>query len=117
MCDIHLLFVFHIHSSFHKWNPRFVLSGIVMERSSTPKLFRRVLSLILWKMQNREAERLNCSTNQSSIKCSKYHSSIIGLPTELWVKRMMEVAGLEGLIDPEDFVFYLVFFSSRQINM
>ena len=68
-------------------------------------------------MQNQEAARLNCSTIQYLIKCSKYHSSIIGLPTELWVKRMMEVAGLEGLIDPEDFVFYFVLFSSRQINM
>ena len=61
-------------------------------------------------MQNQEAARLNCSTIQYLIKCSKYHSSIIGLPTELWVKRMMEVAGLEGLIDPEDFVFYLYCF-------
>lgn len=38
---------------------------------------------------------------------SKTHSSIIGLPTEKWVERMIEEAHLEGLIDPKDFVLYL----------
>lgn len=35
---------------------------------------------------------------------SKYHSSIIGMPTEMWVRKMMEYAHIEGLIDPADFV-------------
>ena len=35
---------------------------------------------------------------------SKYHSSIIGMPTEMWVRKMMEYAYIEGLIDPADFV-------------
>ncbi|OAO18141.1 beta-phosphoglucomutase [Blastocystis sp. ATCC 50177/Nand II] len=34
----------------------------------------------------------------------KYHSSIIGMPTEMWVRKMMEYAHIEGLIDPADFV-------------
>lgn len=35
---------------------------------------------------------------------SKYHGSIIGMPTEMWVRKMMEHAHIEGLIDPADFV-------------
>ena len=35
---------------------------------------------------------------------SKYHSTIIGMPTEMWVRKMMEYAHIEGLIDPVDFV-------------
>lgn len=35
---------------------------------------------------------------------SRYHNTIIGMPTEMWVQKMMEYAQLEGLIDPTDFV-------------
>lgn len=38
---------------------------------------------------------------------SQTHSSIIGLPTEKWVARMIEAAHLEGCIDPIDFVLFV----------
>ena len=47
-------------------------------------------------------DRIVCSIGR--FWCSANHSLICGMPTELWVRWMMDKAELDGLIDPEDFV-------------
>ena len=39
------------------------------------------------------------------------------MPTELWVKKMMDAADLHGLIDPTDFVLISISFLDRLISI
>ncbi|KAK8829060.1 hypothetical protein WA556_005617 [Blastocystis sp. ATCC 50177/Nand II] len=58
---------------------------------------------IIWDCDGTLIDTEKGSSDVIASIMDKYHSSIIGMPTEMWVRKMMEYAHIEGLIDPADF--------------